>query len=523
MVTMAATAHKKFFRVAFYPSFFLQVSARLLVGSLACLSTATQATEWKVTPRLALSETYSDNILLAPSGSEQSEWVTQVNPGVSIEGKGADLRVQADYTLQNLIYANDSSRNNFHHQLATNANATLVDNTLFLDASGSISQQATSLLGPQSNQNVNPGNVTDVSTYSVSPYLVHRFGSTAVGQLRFTHDAASSGAGGLSDSTANRVDLRLNSGASFRDLGWGVTYTDEKADYDLRPDVESKVLTGTASYPVLPKLRVVATAGYEKNNFTYLPGQEPKGSFWSAGLNWAPTTQTGMNASVGERFFGKTYAFGFNHRTAQTTWLASYSEDITSTRQDLLNPDIQHMAGGLKAAYRFFGIPRTDQQILQQAQDDAISMGLPLLVLTNQYYLSKQLLGSVAMHSGKSLVTLTATRSVRDALETTAFTSSFGLISAPVESTVKQYGLNASWAFQMSPRDTFNLGAGLTRSVFPDLSRTDDTRSITLDVTRKLEQKLTGSLGFRHTQLVSNDNQNEYSENAITGRLLWTW
>jgi len=73
-----------------------------------------------------------------------------VHTSVSIEAKGDRLRVNADYALQNLVYANDSSHNNFYHQLNANANATLVDNTLFLDASGGISQQATSLLGPLS-------------------------------------------------------------------------------------------------------------------------------------------------------------------------------------------------------------------------------------------------------------------------------------------------------------------------------------------------------------------------------------
>lgn len=510
MATMAATANKRLFQNASSPSFALRVNVRLVAGALACFAATAQATEWKVAPRLVFSETYSDNVTLAPSGSEQSEWITQFNPGVSIEGKGADLRVKADYTLQNLVYANDSSRNNFFHQLNANANATLVDNTLFLDASGNIRQQATSLLGPLSNENLNTGNVTDVSSYSISPYLVHRFGSTAMGQLRFTHDATSP-----SDSSANRVDLTLNSGASFRDLGWGITYSDEKVDYDSRPDVESRVLTGTASYPVLPKLRVVATAGYEKNNYIYPAGQEPKGSFWSAGLNWTPTTQTGVNASVGERFFGKTYAFGLNHRTAQTTWIANYSQDITSTRKDVLNPAIKEIEQGVYADFAAIGIAPSDQLVALNTLLRALAGNVPLLALSNDVYKSKQLLGSVAIKRGKSQITLAATHSVRETIETIA--------TAASERLVKQYGLSANWAIQMSPRDTLNLGAGLTHNVFPDLSRTDDHRFITLGVTRKLEKKLTGSLDFRHALRNSSDSQSDYVENTLTGRLMWSW
>jgi uncharacterized protein (PEP-CTERM system associated) len=525
MATMATTVHNCKFDRMNDSRFAIRTSVLLVIAALAVLSAKAQATEWKVTPRLSLEESYSDNVTLAPSGQKQSEWVTQITPGISIAGTGARLRVNVDYSLQNLLYANDSSRNNFHHQLSANANATLVENTLFLDAKGNIQQQVTSLLSPASNNNLNPGNVSDVSSYSVSPYLKHKFGDMAVGELRFTHDAVTNGVGTLSDSTADRVDLKLDNGSSFNDLGWGIAYTHEKVNYDLRPDVDSQALTGTASYRVLPKLRAVATLGYEKNNYLFPPGQEPRGSFWSAGLNWTPTTVTSLDASVGEHYFGKTYSFGFNHRTAQTTWIASYSQDITSTRNDILNPDIL-FAANLNQAFLVHsdGTPLSDREALQEALILAAKKGLPLQVASNQYYLSKQFLGAVAIKHGKNLITLSATHSVRQAQETTAFTSIFSdSLSAPVESTVKQYGLNAQWSITVSTRDTVNLGVGVSRSLFPDLGRTDDQRDIKLGMTRKLEKKLTGSADFRHTLHNSTASQSDYTENVLSGRLMWTF
>lgn len=508
--------------------FAMRTSVLLVTAALAVLSVEAQATEWKVTPRLSLEETYSDNVMLAPSGQQKSEWITQINPGVSITSTGARLRANVDYTLQNLLYANDSSRNDFHHQLSANANATLVEDSLFLDAKGNIQQQATSLLNPVSNNNLNPGNVSDVSSYSVSPYLKHRFGDMAVGQARFTHDAVISGAGTLSDSTADHVDLMLNSGSSFKDLGWGIAYNHEQIKYELRPDVDSQTWTGTASYPIRPKLRAVATLGYEKNNYIYPPGQEPRGSFWSAGFNWVPTTLTSLDASIGERYFGKTYSFAFNHRTAQATWIASYNQDITTTRNDILNPDILYAAAqNQKLLVDANGNPLfTEQQMLQATMLQAIHIGLPLQVASNQLYLSKQFLGAVAIKHGKNLITLTATHSVREAQETTAFTSIFAdSLSAPTESTVKQYGVNAQWNVNVSTRDTANMGVGVSRTLYPDLGRTDDQRDIKLGMTRKLEKRLTGSADFRHTlhQSTATASQSDYTENALSGRLMWTF
>lgn len=518
MVTMAAMVRNTCAGADRYVV--LRKSVRWVIAALACMSVGAQAAEWKVTPRISLEETYTDNVALVPSNAAKSDWITQVTPGVSIEGKGDRLRLNADYALQNLVYANDSSRDNFYHQLNASVNATLVENTLFMDAKGNIQQQATSLLGPVSQGNLNTSNISDVSSYSLSPYLLHKFGSSAVGELRFTHDSVNTQVGGLSDSSANKVDLKLNSGPSFYDLGWGLSYTHEKTNYDLRQDTDSKVFTGTASYRVFPKLRAIATAGYEKNNFIYLAGQEPRGSFWSAGLSWTPTTQTNVDASVGERFFGKTYAFGLNHRTAQSTWVANYSQNITSMRQDFLNPLTQEWANFFQATvvHASDKSPLTSQEALELAKmfmSDVL--GQPNLVLTNQYYLSKQLLGSASIKRGKSLVTLTAMHSVRESVETTTF----GPASFSAVNNVKQYGLSAQWAMQISPRDTFNLGAGLTRNVFPYLSRTDDTSFVKLGVSRKLEKKVTGSVDFFHTLRNSNFNENDYTQNAVSGHLMW--
>lgn len=498
-----------------------------IIAALAFMSAGVHAAEWKVAPRLDLGESYTDNVTLAPSSSAKSDWITQVTPGISIEGSGSRLRLKADYALQNLVYANESSRNSFYHQLNASANATLVENTLFLDARGNIQQQATSLLAPISNNNLNPGNVTDVSSYSLSPYLLHKFGSTAVGELRFTHDAVNTQVGGLSDNSANKVDLKLNNGPSFYDLGWGVSYTQEKVDYALLPDTNSKVVTGNISYRLFSKFRILASLGREKNNYLYSGGQDPSGIFWSGGVSWTPNALSNLSASTGERYFGKTYSLQFSNITPHANWVVSYNQDITSMRQEIQNPylspylrDFQNMVVDYYASQ---GIVRSEQQI----QEDALGLageffGMPTQVLTNQLYLSKQLIGSVAIRYGKSDVTLTANRSERKAVTTGAVASLYvGDLAFQANDTTKQYGLNGQWDIRMSPRNTANIGLNFSRYAFPTLSRADNYRSIKLGMTRKLEKKVTGSVSFLHSLRDSSLNENDYTQNAISGHLLW--
>lgn len=160
------------------------------VAAISLLPSHSFAAEWKIEPSLSLKETYSDNIKLAPPGNEKSDFVTQINPGISLTGTGPRLKVNARYGMQNLIYAEESSRNATRHLLNADANAELADDLLFLDAKASISQQNISSFGSQTTDNVNiTDNLSEVRTYSFSPYLINRFGSMASSELRYTHDS----------------------------------------------------------------------------------------------------------------------------------------------------------------------------------------------------------------------------------------------------------------------------------------------------------------------------------------------
>ena len=297
---------------------------RLSLFCMAMLATpAAHAMDWNVKPSLNLSETYSDNIPLAPRGKEQSEFVTQINPGVSLTGDAPRLKLNLNYRMQNLFYAKDSSRNNIRHQLSANGTATLIEDTFFVDASSSIGQRLISGTGPVPLDNVSvTGNTTDVITYRVSPYLRHNFGSAASTEVRYSYDAVNYQIGGF-NSTSNTISASLKSGPSFDQIPWGLNYRQQKIGSEGagRPDVKFEMLTGNVSYILSRKFSLIAQGGYEQNSYAFAAsGQRPSGSFWSAGANWAPTSRTSLQATYGKRFFGTTYSFNLNHSTRRTNW-----------------------------------------------------------------------------------------------------------------------------------------------------------------------------------------------------------
>ena len=89
------------------------------------------AGEWTFEPSVSVSETYSDNITLATSGSEQDDYVTQVNPSIKIEGKGKGLELDFDYTMQNIFYKNSTRDDDIKNQLSASGKATLVEDFFF--------------------------------------------------------------------------------------------------------------------------------------------------------------------------------------------------------------------------------------------------------------------------------------------------------------------------------------------------------------------------------------------------------
>lgn len=516
--TTAKVTKNKHCRRVMFPAVFPAAAAMLL------LSSHSVATEWKITPSLDLKETYSDNIKLAPQGNEKSEFVTQINPGVSLTGTGPRLKVNARYGMQNLVYAEENSRNTTRHQLNAGANAELVDDLFFLDGKASISQQNISSFGPQTTDNVNiTDNISETRTYSISPYLRQRFDGFASSELRYTHDSVETGTGGLFASQSDRILFGLNSGTAFKTLGWGLKYNKQIIDNSSARTVEMETVSGNLGYLISPKLSLTATGGYEKNNYLSIRGK-PEGSFWTAGFSWAPAERTSVIASAGRRFFGSTYSLTANHRTRKTAWSLGYSEDITTTRDQFLVPVTIDTASFLNQLWAA-SIP--DPVMRQQIVDAFIldtgiptSLSEPVNYFTNRFFLQKRLQASVALNGMKNTLVFSMFNMLREAQTSQEMDSALlGTSNLALNDNTRQTGVNALWNWRISPLTSANMSAGYTRTSSPATDRKDDFKSIRLGLTRKFQPKLNGSLDFRHNRRDSNQSGSDYSENAITASL----
>ena len=322
---MKAPENKRFHRALFLAAY-SAATAILLPSSYS------DAAEWSVVRRVNLIETYSDNVRLGGSGTD--DFITQINPGITVNGVGNRFNANVNYTTNSLIYAQNSNFSRIRHQLNAIGTAELARDLFFVDGRASISQQNVSLLGPQAIDNVNiTGNRANVSVYSISPYLRHRFQDFATTEVRYTRNWVSSSANALFNSTGDGVFAGLNSGSAFRTLGWGVNYSNQMIHFSSSGrTVELERTVGNLRYTITPQFALTATGGYERNSFISIRGS-PSAPLWTVGFIWEPTERTNIAVSGGQRFFGNTYSALARHRTRLTIWDFSYNQNITTFNQ----------------------------------------------------------------------------------------------------------------------------------------------------------------------------------------------
>ena len=452
------------------------------------------AGEWTVKPILTLSENFSDNIARAPRGKEQSDLITQLNPGLTLTGTGPSLTLNTQYTMQNLLYARNSQNNAIRHNLTGNAHSELIKERFFIDGVASVSQQYTNTLGPQALNNFNiTANRADVRSLSISPYLRNRFQGWANSEVRYTHGIVSTSAVGLANNQTDSLSLSLNSGHSFTALRWGIHYSKQKSSYgNALKAINNQTYAANLGYMITPRFSLNASVGYEKSDYASIASQ-PQGSHYSAGFTWSPSQRTSVDASIGHRFFGNNFALHAKHRSRHTTWSLGYSEDITSTQSQLL------MNTGLPA------------QIFPG----------PANFFTNRVFLQKSLAASAAINGKRNSVTFNLFNTMRTSQTSQALNLGLlGALNQTLSDQSTQLGGNATWSSNISPYTTGNLTLGYTKSSFPAAGITSNNKNLQFGLSSKIQPDLGYSISMRHNRYDSNLPNSASRENALTASLL---
>lgn len=491
----------------------------------AMLAAAPAHAAWRFTPQVDARETLSDNVNNQVGEYARSAWVSEVVPGFKFTEDSPWLKAKADAEYHSFLYSEkipytQSSALNYR----ADAEAKVVDQLLYVDASASQSRQAISAFGPTITNPFSSTNTTRISTWSISPFLRHRFGNSADLSMRYTRDSVNGGASGFGNSMASTRAVDLTSGPTFNDVAWNFSYNHQDLGSQYAGSSSSENELAGLRLNLTPRFGLTATAGYDKYDYPTL-GEATRGRSWSGGFVWVPSTHTSVKASYGRRYFGKTGALASSYRTPHTIWTLNYDDQVTTSRSQFLIPATFDTASALnRLLATTFPDPQQRQQVVQSY---IAATGLPptltssINYLSNRYLRDRRLQGTLTLRGGRSDLVLVVFRDLRNALSLA--TNDTELLVNQINAlndNVRQRGASLGYDYRLTPNTTANATVSVTNVQSLVTNMVTNDRELSLGATRRFNARTRGSVQLRHISgrpnLLFNSN---YQENAILATL----
>jgi len=478
------------------------------------LSSGAYAADWTIVPSVGVSETYTDNVNLAPKPLAKSDYVTEIMPSISFVENGPYVKANVNYAMQEIDYAENHAAAQFLNQLQAGAKVELIQDLFFIDSTASVSQQNISALGAQPTNNIYAtNNRTTVRTYNISPYLTHAFDAFATSELRYAFASTSADSGGLSTVNSDTVSFNVNSGPAFRILGWGLQYSDQITHYQNEADVGMETVSGNLSYLIAPEFKLTATAGYDDNNYASLGGST-KGAYWTTGFDWTVSPRTSVVASAGHRYYGNTFSLVAATRSRTSIWNLSYNESVTSAQSQFGLPPTIDTANYLNQLLS--GTISDATQRLQAVNNIIQQTGLPRSLassvnyFTNSVFLQKQLQASVALHSPKTTLVVSVFDTQRDPLSAQ---QDIDIVLG--NDKTNQFGGSAVLSRRLSEHTSATVTLLASRVDDQTAGRIDRNQALKFGLTKQFSRKLSGTVELRRDQFESSQAGIGYRENAI--------
>ena len=489
-----------------------------------------------IVPRVSVTETFTNNALLQ-SGGKNTDLITQVSPGIRISSNGGRIRGSLDYSLSEVIYANNSRGRQSQNALNATGSIELVDNWAFLDLSGNIGQQAISAFGTQpGGGTVTNGNSTETSVFRMSPYIRGRLAGVADYEARYSLTSNSSQSTAVSNVNSNELALKLTGVSGRPGSGWSVQADNQTIDYSAGRSTRSQRVNGQVNVPFSQNWGTYLKANHESNNFgaaaqqqddfvalgaNWTPNEElrvgvDKDTRGATGLtvNWAPSKRASLSIVRERRLFGDTHSIAAAYRTESTAWTFSDSRSAVTGQ-----PAATASASLYDLLTASFANGESDPTKREQYDAFLLANGIkPGAIavggfLSSSVSLQRQQQLSFALFGARSTLAIVATRSTNTKLDT---------VSAAVDdfttsAVVQQTGFTVNLSHRLTPRSVLSLAAAQQRSSGSAGQPGTSLRSVNLNLSHQLTADMTANVGARRA--VFDSSTAPYSETAVTGNL----
>lgn len=471
-----------------------------LIGTLIFFTVplSTFAGEFRLTPKLALDETFSDNVDLTSSATTSS-FVTQTVAGLDAEYKSSLAAIQWSGTQIYAFYSHDSDLNDHFRTLDANGQYSFWNGGPVFTASArvaNISQNSAS----NGLADIVSGDTIEQKNYSTG--LQYNFGNSSYSVNTSLNYSLTRAEDNIGDNNGLTAQLNSSNGNNARHLYWqfSADYTKRKQQYtdndgknysiealvgaitswDLNPfiryydeDVQgtgvTQTLNTTSSWG--PGLRWLATPHIIVDlSYNIVADDTVSDDYINASIDWEPSARTSLTLGYSQRFFGDSYNLNFNHRTKRLTNSISYNETLEVF----------------------------DRNTYQEGTPES-----PELIESNEYSLNKRFDWSSQLQFSRTNFGINVSTNERASLET----------------NIVDDILNASISITraISAKSNLSLSAGFDYSIYdkdnPEGSRQEDYyRTLSANFNRKLASSLSCNFTVQHVNRDSNIDRFSYDE-----------
>lgn len=311
---------------------------------------------WTIQPRVGIQEYFTDNVFNSNT-QKRSDFVTAISPGVTVLGNTPRVQARLDYSPVARIYAENSSQTRLDHNLNGDATVTLIPEEVFLSARGYAQRQSVlGGVGPGNNNSafLNNQNSGQTTSFSLSPYAVHRFGEYGTGEIGYTiNNTNNSGFSGSPSQqfffpntvSGNSNTLRQEETAQFTTgliLGRLTNRTvidaiQETGSGNAR-NAQNESIENLDSFAINRFVTAIGAFGYEKLRYSGFPPVRISDAIWRVGVRLTPDADSSLTLAYGHKDgFNGAYVDGNYNLTSRTSAYARYTTGLETDQEEIAN------------------------------------------------------------------------------------------------------------------------------------------------------------------------------------------
>ncbi|WP_207061024.1 TIGR03016 family PEP-CTERM system-associated outer membrane protein [Motiliproteus sp. SC1-56] len=466
------------------------------------------APDWRLTPTLNLTQSFTDNFRLNTSDGS-SEFITEITPGATLTRQGNRVNLALNYQMQYVDYLSTLTSDQVNHRLSLSSESEIIEDSLFLDANARYTQQLIDRRSANTGDNLlDPGNFTDTWVFDLQPSWRRRLDTplgakTTVGIDTTVNTVGYNNLG--DDSSGYGIRAFVETAAGKTPFSWSISAEHRRADPDRSLTQQTETYDATIGYRISPKTEGRLRYGYVDNHLDDPTDEDAGvGDFWGAQLLLHPNARTTLDINYNSRLLGTNdRGFTLTHRRRHTTWSLRHSESVSSTRQEFLQFT---PAGALicPAGDDFLlsecRLVESGEAVLPGPDEQVFVVGAPLPTLREDRFIQESTNANLVIKVSKTTLNLGLFQRDRELQQQV--------------SKERDSGTNIAWTLRLSGRTKTTVQFTWTRIETLGLP-TDYQRAVVFIGTKKLTPESGLSLTIRHNERDSSDPRRAFSENRV--------